>query len=384
MSFDSNNRRTEVVALTGIRAFGAWWVVLYHTAYILPTAPTVLYRFARLGYLGVDLFFVLSGFIISYNYWQNFAVFSRRTYRGFLWTRLARLYPVHLFALIVSALLLIGVRATGRVSIKDFSTWTAGNFVANALLVHAWRFHYVESWNNASWSVSCEWFAYLVFPALVLLKLQKLPWPLAFTSAALFPAIAAAFIQARYLPPFILLIKVLCEFTAGCLIFHVYTRRNELAHSRRVLRCGVVAALGSVPILVWEVPHVAPDWLAMSFPLVILAVAESSGVFERVVGSRAAVYWGRVSYSLYMTHNVTLWLLKALLPVHQSDSRIPLFFVYMASVSAVAIATYHLVEEPCRKWMRGRIHGTAEQVAAIELTGDDAALSTVSIDHVVQ
>ena len=335
-----------------------------------------MYWFARLGFLGVDLFFVLSGFIISYNYWQRFSVFSYNTYRSFLWVRLARIYPVHFFTLIVSALLLIGVRVSGFVGTKDFSTWTAGNFLANAVLIHAWRLHYIDSWNNASWSVSCEWFAYLVFPLLVLIGLKKLSVPIALMCSVLFPAIPTVSAQAAYTPPYILLIKVLCEFTAGCLVYHVYTCRCEYPRVGRKLNYGVVVALTSVLVLVWEYRRLAPDWLVLIFPFVILAVAESSGFFGRLVGSKTAVYWGRVSYSLYMTHNVTLWLLKAVLPVHPGGVGMLLFLVYIASISVVAALTYHFVEEPARKWMRARSHGAAELVSSAKLCEDVSAAST--------
>jgi peptidoglycan/LPS O-acetylase OafA/YrhL len=154
MNLNRVERRPELLPLTGIRAFAAWWVVLFHVAYILPSLSPALYWLARLGFLGVDLFFVLSGFIISYNYWHRFSTFSLPMYRSFLRARLARLYPVHIFTLIVSALLLLIIRVSGRATVKDFSTWTQGNFLANVAMVHAWRPHFVESWNNASWSVS--------------------------------------------------------------------------------------------------------------------------------------------------------------------------------------------------------------------------------------
>jgi peptidoglycan/LPS O-acetylase OafA/YrhL len=336
-----------------------------------------LYWFARLGFLGVDLFFVLSGFIISYTYWQRFSVCSYNTYRSFLWARLARLYPVHLFTLIASALLLVGVRVSGFVGAKDFSTWTLGNFLANAMLVHAWRPHYIESWNNASWSVSCEWFAYLVFPLLVFIGLKKLSVQAVVMCVVLFQSIPIVFAQAGYLPPCILLVKVLCEFTAGCLMYHLYTRRCEYARAGKKLNYGVVAALASVLVLVWEYRRLAPDWLALVFPFVILAVAESSGFFGRLLGSKIAVYWGRVSYSLYMTHNVTLWLLKAFLPVHSGGAGILLFFVYIASISVVAVLTYHFVEEPARKWMRARNRGAAGFVSNAMLNKDVSAASTL-------
>jgi peptidoglycan/LPS O-acetylase OafA/YrhL len=281
------------------------------------------------------------------------------------------LYPVHLFTLIVSALLLVGVKVSGVATVKDFSTWTPANFVANTFLAHAWRPYAVESWNNASWSVSCEWFAYLMFPLLVLSGRKKLSLQVAVLCAAILPAIPAVFVQVAHFPPFFLLVKVMCEFTAGCCIFRLYSGWREDARFRMLFPCGVGLALISALILIWRVRHIAPDWLALFFPFLILAVAESSGQFERLLGSKIAVYWGRVSYSLYMTHSVTLWILKARLPVPKNGASPMVFSVYCATISVVAVLTYHFVEEPCRTWMRGQGHRKfAGNTGAIQAEGD--------------
>jgi peptidoglycan/LPS O-acetylase OafA/YrhL len=77
-------RPKDIPSLTGLRAFAAWWVVFFHAAFILPVALQNVHWFARLGYLGVDLFFVFSGFIISYNYWDKLSLFSRTSGARFL------------------------------------------------------------------------------------------------------------------------------------------------------------------------------------------------------------------------------------------------------------------------------------------------------------
>ncbi|MGA3264077.1 MAG: acyltransferase, partial [Terracidiphilus sp.] len=293
--------RAEILPLTGIRALAAWWVVMYHTAYILPPQLVGLYWFARLGDKGVDLFFVLSGFVISYNYWQRLSAFSINSYLSFLWVRLARLYPVHLFTLIVSLLFLTCVRVFHLATPKDFSGWTLGNFLANVALVHSWPPYPTDSWNNASWSVSCEWFAYLAFPLLVLIGLKRLALPVAAICAVLFSAIPVALVLAKCDPPFGALILVICEFTAGCLVYHVYSRWREHARFRWLLLFGVFAAFTLLLIFGWAFPDIFHISLVLVFPFVIFEVAESSGVFARLLGSRMVVYWGRVSYSLYMT-----------------------------------------------------------------------------------
>ncbi len=86
--------------LTGIRAILAWWVVLLHI--LCNDKMAAYFRFSRVfsrGYLAVDGFFVLSGFILCHVYATSFSSVSLSQYRTFLVARLARIYPVHLFML---------------------------------------------------------------------------------------------------------------------------------------------------------------------------------------------------------------------------------------------------------------------------------------------
>jgi peptidoglycan/LPS O-acetylase OafA/YrhL len=352
------SQRPEIHALTGIRAFAALWVVGFHLAYALPPSLAGVRWFARLGFLGVDLFFVLSGFIISYNYWPRFSKPSGQAYKRFLGLRLARLYPVHGATLLLSAMLMFGVQVADVSTRKDFSTWTATNFMTNVFLVHAWRPHYIESWNSASWSVSCEWFAYLIFPLLAFVRLQRLPALLGVSSAVVLVSFTAVLTQAHWDVSCAILIRVVCEFIAGCLIYHAYVRCKGREASTKGLRFATIALLIAFPVILWNRREMVADWAAVTFPLVILGIATSSGAISRVLGSKPAVYWGKVSYSLYMTHNVTLWPLKALAPINETTTilhRSVLLIVYLIAIGAVAALTYHLVEEPARKWLRRRM-----------------------------
>ena len=361
-----NSQRAEIRALTGIRAFAALWVVMIHLAYALPTSLDGVRWFASLGYLGVDLFFVLSGFIISYNYWPSFVKPSALAYRRFLGLRLARLYPVHMFTLLASALLMLSVQVAGLnqrvaqafVTHKDFTDWTGTNFIANLLMVQAWGPYHVVSWNNPSWSVSCEWFAYLIFPLLALLRPQRLPAVVSIALAGLLVSIVASVAQAGGQSPFFMLIRVSCEFMAGCLIYHAYIRYDGRAASSRMLCFGTFALLVGVLILLWNQRGIASDWAAVTFPLLILGIAVSSGAVASTLGSKPAVYWGRVSYSLYMTHGVVLWPLKALAPIRETATtlhRSALLGFHLIVIGSIAAMTYHFVEEPARKWLRRRV-----------------------------
>src|SRR5471032_1559875 len=83
--------------LTALRFFAAMWVVLYH--YWPNLNGEHMPALVAHGYLGVELFFVLSGFILCHVYLDQFAS-GRFRYGGFLWARLARVYPLHIAALV--------------------------------------------------------------------------------------------------------------------------------------------------------------------------------------------------------------------------------------------------------------------------------------------
>jgi peptidoglycan/LPS O-acetylase OafA/YrhL len=162
----------QIAPLTALRFFAAAWVVLYHYWPNLNAAATP--DFAAKGYLGVELFFVLSGFVISYVY-QGQVERGGFRYGAFLWARLARVYPLHLATLGAVLLMALGAAAAGvAVGAEVFD---AAALPANLALVHAWGFAPTAAFNHPSWSISAEWFAYLTFPlfAAVALRLQARP-----------------------------------------------------------------------------------------------------------------------------------------------------------------------------------------------------------------
>src|SRR5690349_15858316 len=165
-------QRPEIRALTGVRALAAIWVVLYHLdgkAFRVSTAGPVgvfIDAWVRSGSIGVELFFVLSGLILSYNYAERMAKPSVRGYREFLVMRLARIYPVHLFTLLLLVPLYL-VASRAGIPVGDPRQYGADEFAKNLLLVHNWFPPAAESWNVQSWSISAEWLAYLAFPLML-------------------------------------------------------------------------------------------------------------------------------------------------------------------------------------------------------------------------
>ena len=182
----NDNRPTEIRALAGARAFPPLILVLFHfcEGHGYRGAPWFDLPVAK-GYLWVEFFFALSGFVLTYVYASKVQEFWRgRAYFAFLKARLARLYPLHLTMLFVILAMVIVLRwlaaRGGYVSIYDepyhpINTWPT--FIANLFLVQAWNIFPYLSWNGASWFVSVEFLLCLLFP--VYLLIARGGWPTA-------------------------------------------------------------------------------------------------------------------------------------------------------------------------------------------------------------
>src|SRR6516165_5216799 len=167
--------RPEIRPLTGIRGFAALLVLLTHFSTLWVQLMPSLHWIDRLsgkGFIGVDLFFILSGFILSYVYFEpQKPRMGFCEYRSFIWHRFIRVWPVHFATLILLLGLVLGSKSF-HLSLTGKYAWTALPF--QLTMTHAWPLMPVDqyadpvaafSWNYPSWSISAEWFAYLlVFP----------------------------------------------------------------------------------------------------------------------------------------------------------------------------------------------------------------------------
>lgn len=352
--------RAHLAPLTGVRGVAALWVVLLHlivvVSALVPGDVARGFRFlASPGFLGVDLFFVLSGFVIAYNHTETFAPgVDGAAYRRFMGSRFARVYPVHAVILVA---LLVAVRVLhAPVGAMDPARWSTAQLIESFLLVHAWTGH-AAAWNSVSWSISCEWFVYLLFPWFAARSYHRLRraslgalWGTIVGLLTLPAIVAIAWPGA----PARLLLQVTCLFAAGCVLHELH---------RRGARPGIAAGIPgllTMCLVLGAAYCLQRGWSAyVTVPLlapILLGLAHGEGVFGRFLATPPMQYAGRLSFSLYMTHYLWLWLAQHLFPLDRwSATSLPargaMLAAYTVPMFLVAAATYHWIEQPARTFV---------------------------------
>lgn len=402
--------------LTGIRFVAAFWVLLYHLQDPLDRIGVmdipVLSDVIRVGRLGVDLFFALSGFIITHTYLTRMG--SRITLgasANFWWLRLARIYPVHFVMLNVAGLAVIAQAWVTGVD-KDRPWLNPWDYVRNLLLIQEWGPHPDRGWNVVAWSLSMEWLAYLLFPLLVLLLFalhRRVPTPVLVLAwfVALAPLLwrGSLTIDPYYTDLWGSVIRVLTEFTAGAITYLIVLRfiptgasdpspRVERAATTVSVLMPLLVVAGAVFLGNWTTAQSPitlndPDaeplppffhlWLVPPLIIWIGALALSRRGQARWLGTDTLILGGVVSYSLYMTHLVWFGVWRAGMNAIGIESG-PLYalsvILAIAGSFVIAWLMWRIVEEPCRRWLRKLIGVKA--VAPEETTADPDARREVT------
>ena len=382
--------------LTGIRFVAAAWVLLYHLQGPLNTLGLlgipVFADVLRVGRLGVDLFFALSGFILTHTYLTRLGpgLRARKTV-DFWWLRLARIYPVHLVMLVIAGVAVVAeARVLGEEPDRDWLNPI--DFVKNLLLVQEWGPEPQRGWNFVAWSLSMEWLAYLIFPLLILVLWQvhrRLPtWTLGLLWALVLTPLVVYGLSTGdpyYTDNWGSTFRILTEFTAGAIAYLFVLRmlggRSDGDASPSVERAAAILAV-VLPLAViagawflgqWppaqppgadlggDTEPLPPYYHLLLVPLLIAwiaALALSRRGLARFLATKTLVLGGFISYSLYMTHLIWFGLWRAGMSAIGIDGG-PLYALavigLVAGALVIAWLMWRIVEEPAREWMRGLV-----------------------------
>ena len=261
-------RSGDIKALTGLRIIAAVWVVLFHFRSLLRDATPgfldALTPVLNCGAQGVDLFFILSGFVLTWNYLDRMGgSWSTRATLHFLWLRLARVWPVYLVTLHLAALWVIFTLHVGHVPSQEIYRFTAISYVRQVLLVQLWfqPFFDNSSWDGPAWSISAEWLAYLLFGLLVLVifrmaratRARNLVW---LAVAASLPPVLSLLVTGQFYTPWSWLPRIVMQFTAGALVAAAVSRLQLTDRGRRAAGyASVLLIAGVVGFLYWSDAH---------------------------------------------------------------------------------------------------------------------------------
>ncbi len=285
--------RPELKPLTGIRAFAALMVVFFHfypAWVLLLPALAFLGRFASRGAVGVDLFFILSGFILSYAHSAGQTKLGMVEFRQFLWLRIARILPNHVATLGVLALMVFGAEHFG-VALSGY--YPLAELPLQVAMVHAWPIIHTRGWNYPSWSISAEWFAYLfIFPAVCVMLGKRLGEAAALILGG---ALMAAWLLLGWVGgpgTWRDACQVSCEFAAGACFFRLYLIGGRVAQFCQrwasVLFVLFVAFLASFPA--------ASPWgrcgAALVCPAMLLGLASEDSAISKVFSPFRSVVAG--------------------------------------------------------------------------------------------
>jgi peptidoglycan/LPS O-acetylase OafA/YrhL len=351
----ANQGTQELKSLTSLRGLAAMAVVMQHFSataqqYCRVPIPSLIPH----GYVAVDFFFVLSGFIMSYTYLLDFRNRSLAAYRPFLAKRVARIVPLNVTVL---GLLALGGGASFMVAGHNIfftSRSPVLDFITNLLMLQG--IGVGTNLNGPSWSISTEFAAYLLFPVFVFCMFG----PRIRAAFAAIIAIAALCWLALLRPRLGLgfeaapasLVRCFTEFSLGMMAYRLFEVPRVCAFfSRDSVTIGLsLAAVASLAAR-YDLPAV------LLFPAIVVAYAKNNGVAGRIVQTHFFHFLGIVSYSVYLLHDMfrplELNILRMLAPEPVGPTA-ALIFALVGSFSVVPFAwlAYVTVERPGREFVR--------------------------------
>lgn len=353
------NSPKKIYELESIRGIAAFFIVLVH----IPTWNTNFYdwRFIANSYLMVELFFVLSGFVIWNAYSEKIS--TGKELLRFQFLRFARLYPVHLlFLLAFFSIEIAKYIATVKFSIPSPNTTP---FMENSITAFVQQLFLVQaigptgntySFNGPAWTISVEFYTYLVFGLIVLCmkKYSNLAFILLFIISIVLVATESTF-------GFVNLLRCFAGFFAGCFVAILSSRFNVKINPIYSLLSFAVVAL----FIALKKPF-SQDWIMyiISGLLILTLVKSEGGALRRVLNFKAFVWLGTISYSLYMSHFAIIWFINQVVrftlrrpEVSVSGVMAPrltifetsiAYIIVIASVLLISALVYKYVENPLR------------------------------------
>jgi len=338
----------EIHSLTAVRGIAAWWVVFFHfDTYLRPYLPSPVYYVISKGYLAVDLFFCLSGFVIFLNYGTLNTGSSRELFNFYL-RRIAKIYPLHIFTICLYGLLVIVLMLTHRDPTSRFSGLS---LLLNLFLVQDWAILHGLTWNVPSWSISAEFAAYLLFPGAVLL-VRFVGGRVAFGFMVFFSLLfllnffyASQDFRIGSAIETLGVARAATQFAIGALLADFFLRAPSASRLSQASLLVLAALFLCAGLNVLESLLIPTAWACLVF-----AIAHGDRKRD-FLNHRWLVFIGHVSYATYMIHYFVRDIFKLAL-VH-ADETVPLHYVLgiFLVIFAASVPLYLYIERPAQRYL---------------------------------
>lgn len=356
---DNQRPSGEIISLNSARFFASFYVLIFHIHYFSGLRVNVyIHNIIASGYLAVDFFFVLSGFIIAYNYFEIFNE-DFKSYKMFIVKRLARIYPVHLITTLFALVLLLIIKAFGEEFYQDSTNFR--DLIYKIFLIDAWIGSDQLTYNQPSWSISAEFFVYCLFPGFlyVTIFLGKIRSLLISCSLFLF-AFYLFFMNGTILTlydSYTTLPRVSLEFFIGVSLFHFY---KQYSYQGNKLTASLVIA--TLMLLSLALGSKFNFLFILCSTALIYCLAEMNRSYEpQYLGGKLIYYLGKASYSLYMIHYCVIILIMHLIYeifAGLSWDENTSIYIRLATMCMTGICSfvgayflYEFIETPSRRWI---------------------------------
>lgn len=363
------NVARSIPSLTGIRGVAALWVVLFHIGDGVPGYKIIpglnSSSFIYNGFRGVDLFFLLSGFIMMHAHAADFATDIRRNaLKRFAMLRLFRIYPAHLVVLFMILALVLAAPAYVAWS-RDWNAplhtpaYTLLSFIQTATLTTRWLIPDLGMWNGVTWTLSAELLAYGTLPFLAF-------WLARVRSRGLCVAIAAASLLAML--GFLLAIgdvdagdpnrpglaRGFCEFAAGAALYRLVELVNL---TETQVRIGAI--LSTVAIVGLLLLRRVVIFEPFAFGSLIFFLSFQTGIVDQVLRSSFPMFLGRISFPLYLVHATLLlslcWLIQSGRLLSTPSYKALWLGITLALIFALSYVLHVAIERPSQRLGRSLV-----------------------------
>ncbi|WER49566.1 acyltransferase [Cupriavidus sp. WKF15] len=346
--------------LTSLRLFLALWVLCRH--YFTVYGPEGAFfhigftsTYFDHGYLGVDGFFILSGFILAYNY--DPAPGQPLNLKRFIVARIARIYPVYLVCLLAFAAAVLVRDYALHTQIVGTSGYRAPDFLLELFMLSAWRYAGGNGWNDVGWSVSAEWFAYVFFPLFLLAapRFSRIRILLAGCVAlVVLAAVEAASPDHLSLSGGVA--RLVPEFMLGVLL----CRLREAVPDHGGYAWG---ALVSLAVCATGVAVGVDTLFVAGAAGLVFSLSYKNDVLTRALSLRSLVFLGEVSYCLYIVQRIPQYMFafaRRQLPGLTALPAAVQATLLLALTVGVAILLHFAIEKPMRRCINRRFDTKAK------------------------